>query len=475
MPLSNKDLSDIAAELATAKGEMTDDKAAIPDMQAQVDKKQLQANRQYILYNDAHIERATPYETEHRWLDGTTYTTITQSQIETFGADTGKATYFYPVSWTKSNAQLQANGNGNPKTSSGNSEYAQLNNSIESGGLISQIGLLRNGQSSSAPSATLDLAYSPGATMLTFTVSHSFTVGRYLYISGSGTSALVKITGTASLTVDIQEIIAPASTIGIGGTAVENIAGFSNAERQTLTSGSYQRILTQLTNNIDSSAGLYNTALTNQLAQLNINIDAPSQISAAKTSVSNAKTAYTTWSSLPSTGVGGRFTNTPLDDFATSYNSRNSGISTRTGQITAALGSVSQDGEGNYAGNGVYLQRFKCLNFLINTANGPLQQINGLKNAKGNFEQKVANNADKLATYSNLVRYGAFTKNPTGNSVEVDGANQFSSSDTVLLSGTDLPSIECTVSSVSGKTIVLSITIPPAYNKASKGGIIKKV
>lgn len=98
-----------------------------------------------------------------------------------------------------------------------------------------------------------------------------------------------------------------------------------------------------------------------------------------------------------------------------------------------------------------------------------------MKNAKGNFEQKVANNADKLATYSNLVRYGAFTKNPTGNSVEVDGANQFSSSDTVLLSGTDLPSIECTVSSVSGKTIVLSITIPPAYNKASKGGIIKKV
>lgn len=475
MPLSNKDLSDIAQEFATTKGEMTDDKAAIPEMQTQVDKKQLQADRQYILYNDAHVERATPYETEHRWLDGTTYTTITQSQIETFGADTGKATYFYPVSWTKSNAQLQANGNGNPKTTSSDSESSVLNRAIEDGGLISQVNLLKNGQSSSATSRTLDLAYSPGATMLTFTTSHTFSVGKYLYISGSGTSALVKITGAASLTVNIQEIIAPASTIAIGGSAIENISGFTNTERQNLTSSTYQRVLTQLTTRIDSAASLYNTALANQLTQLKINIDAAAQITAAKTSVTNAQTAYTTWSSLPSTGVGARFTDTSLTNFTTSYNSRNSGIATRIGQITTALGSVSQDSEGNYTGNGVYLQRFKCLNFLINIANGPLQQINGLKSAKGNFEQKVANNADKLATYSNLVRYGGFTKNPVGSSVEVDGANQFSNGDTVLLSGTDLPSIECTINSISGKSVTLSITIPPAYNKASKSGIIKKV
>lgn len=475
MPLSNKDLSDIAKEFATAKGEMTDDKAAIPNIQEQVDKKQEQADRQYILYNDAHVERATPYEVEHRWLDGTTYTTITQSQIETFGADTGKATYFYPVSWTKSNAQLQANGNGNPKTTSSDSESSVLNRAIEDGGLISQVNLLINGQTSSATSKTLDLAYSPGATLLTFTTSHTFTTGKYLYISGSGTSALVKITGVASLTVNIQEIIPPASTIAIGGTAVENIVGFTNTERQNLTSASYQRILTQLTARIDTASALYNTALTNQLTQLKINIDAPAQITAAKTSVTNAQTAYTTWSSLPSTGVGARFTDTPLSNFASSYTSRNSEISTRTGQITTALGSVSQDSEGNYTGNGIYLQRFKCLNYLINTANGPLQQMNGLKSAKGNFQQKVANNADKLATYSNLVRYAGFTKDPTGSSVEVDGASQFTASDTVLLSGTDLPSIECTVNSVSGKTIVLNITIPATYNKAAKAGIIKKV
>lgn len=474
MPLSNKDLSDIAKEFATSKSEMADDKTSIPSVQEQLDKKLEQANRIYILYNDAQLERVTPYETEHRWLDGTTYATITQSQIETFSTDTGKNTYFFPISWTKANAQLQPNGNGNTKTTSSNSESGQLNSSVEGGGIIAQIGLLRNGQSSGASAQSLSVAYSPGATTLTFSLSHGFTTGRYLYVSGSGTSALVKITGTTSLTVNIQEIIQPAGTIS-SGTAVENIPGFSNSERQTLTSASYQRILTQLTNNIDSAASLYNTALTNQLIQLNINIDQPSQITAAKNSITPAQTAYTTWSGLPSTGIGGRWTDTPLNNFATSYNSRNSGIASRVSQITTALGVVSQNPEGEYSGEGLYLQRYKCMNFLINTANGPLQQVNGLKNAKSSFEQKVVNTADKLATFSNLVRYAAFTKDPAGNSVEVDGASQFAMSDSVLLSGTDLPSIECTISSVSGKIIVLSITIPPAYNKAAKGGIIKKV
>lgn len=475
MPLSNKDLSDIAKEFATAKGEMGDDKNAIPNIQVQVDQKQQQADRIYVLYNDSHVERVTPYEIEHRWLDGTTYTTITQSQIETFGADTGKATYFYPNTWTKSNAQLMPNGNGNPKTSSPNSESGILSASIEDGGLIAQIDLLRNGQSSSATNENLDLAYSPGETTLTFNSAHGFTVGRYLYISGSGTSALVKITAKTSVTIDIQEIIAPASTISSGGTVRENILGFSSAERQTLISATYQRVLTELTNRISAVATQYSTALTNQLNQLKINIDNPSQINAAKTSVNDALTAFNIWGALPATGVGGKWTDTPLNDFATSYNSRNSGISARVGQITAALGSVSQDAQGNYSGNGHYLQRFKCLNFLINPANGPLQQKFGLMSAKGNFEQKVANNADKLATFSNLVRYGSFLKDPVGSAVEVDGASQFSNGDTVFITGTDLPSIECLINNISGKLVTLSITIPSTYNKAAKSGLIKKV
>ena len=475
MPLSKKDLSDISTEFATSKSDQADDKAAIPAIQEQVDKKNEQATRLYIIYNDAHVERVTPYENEHRWLTGITYTTITKSQIETFGADTGRATYFYPVSWIKSNAQIQANANGNPKTTSGNSEQAVLNDSLENNGIVSSISILRNGQSSSATSRILDLSYSPGSTTLTFTLSHTFNIGELLWITGSGTSALVRVSAVTSLTATITEIISPASIINAGGTVTSNVAGFTNAERTTLTSVNYQNILTQLISRITSSLVLYNASLTNQLAQLAINIDAPSQITAAKNSVTTAQTAYNTWFALASTGVGGKWTDVGLNNLATSYNSRLAGIAARVSEIANALGYISQDTEGNYSGAGNYLQRFKCLNFLINTANGPLQQAFGLASAKGNFQQKVVNTADKLATFSNLVRYAGFTKDPVISTITVDGASQFAPADLVLLSGKDLPSIECTVISVSGATIVLSISVPKEYTKAIKAGIIKRV
>ena len=144
-------------------------------------------------------------------------------------------------------------------------------------------------------------------------------------------------------------------------------------------------------------------------------------------------------------------------------------------QISANLGSVSQDGEGNSSGSGVYLQRFKCLGYLINTANGPIYQANGLGAAKGNFEDKVKSSADKLATFSNLVRYGGATKDPVGNSLDVDGVGQFAVSDAVFLTANDLAAISCTISAISGNTVTLSATIPKEYNKASKAGLIKQV
>lgn len=473
MPLSNKDLSDIAREYATAKSDQADDKAAIPNIQEQITKKESQAERVYIPYNNAQIERATPYETEHRWLDGTTYTTITTQQITDAGNRT-TGNIFFPLSWSKSNAMLTANGNGNPKTNSGNNESIVLSNTVENQGLISQIDLLRNGQSSARPTDNLDLAYSPGSPTIEVNDT-GHTNGNLLYISGSGTSALVRITNVVGTTLTITEIIAPQNTISIGGTVVENIPGFTNSERNTLTSSSYQNILTNLTNRIISSAALWNTALNNQLAQLNINIDAAAQITTTKTNVNTAKTAYDVWFALSNTGASGKFVDTSLNDLATAYNTRTSQIPVRASQITTALGSVSQDAEGNYSGNGVYLQRFKTLNFLINGANGPLFELNGLRAAKTNFEQKVTNTADKLATYNNIVRYGAFTADPTGAVVKVDGASQFSNGENVLLTGNDLPSIQCTVNLVSGSNITLNITIPKEYTKASKAGIIKAV
>jgi hypothetical protein len=481
MPLSNKDLSDIAKEFAVAKGDMADDKAAIPNIQAEIIKKDDQTSRIYILYNNAHVERVTPYETEHRWIDGTTYTTITKSQIETFGSD-GRATYFFPTPWQKSNPQLTDNGNGNPRTSNGNSESFLLNTSLENQGLVTTINVLRNGISGAGGVAlTQNPVHDIPAGVvfglqLDVTSTTNFNTNDLVFINKGSSSGIYLVTAVSASHLTIDSII-PSSIgfTGIGSTIRNSVVGFTNSERNTLISATYQEILTQLTNRIKTTAALWDTALLNQLNQLNINIDAAAQITAAKTAVTTARTAYSTWFALLDTGATGKFVDTSLNNLATAYNTRNSGFAARISQITTALGSVSQSSEGVYSGSGNYLQRFKCLSFLNNTSNGPLYQVNGLKTAKTQFEDRVKSTADKLATFSNLVRYGAGTKDPVGNTLEIDGVSQFAVSDAVILTANDLASITCTITGISGKIVTLSATIPPEYTKVTKIGIIKQL
>lgn len=473
MPLSNKDLSDIAKEFTVAINDQKDAKEALPNIQAEIVKKQDQAARVYIPYNNAHIERITPYETEHRWLDGTTYTTITNDQIETVDILTGHSLYFFPIYWVFGKAQLSANANGNPKTTTINSESYALNTTLENNGLIALMTLLQNGQSSSVVADALNTSYSPGAT--TIQVNNTgHTNGNLLYIAGSGTSALVRITNVATTTLTITEIIAPANTINaISSSVVENIVGFTNAERNTLISSTYQRILTELTNRIITSAGVWNIALNNQLAQLNVNVDAEAQITTAKTNVNNAQTDYNTWLALTSTGTSGKFVGISLNNLASAYNTKYSLLASRVSQITTALGFVSQDILGNYSGTGLYLQRFKCLNFIINRSDGPLFAVEGIKKAQTMFEEKISNVTDKLATFSNFVRYGMATADPTTDSIVINNVSSFSVADVVFLVGDDLPSIPAIILSISGPNVTLSITIPKQYTKSTKVGIIK--
>jgi hypothetical protein len=482
MPLSKKDLSDIAKEFATTKSDQADDKAVIPNIEEQVAKKQEQVDRTYIPYNNAHIERITPYEQEHRWLNGTTYTTITQSQIETVNQSTGKATYFFPDSWTKSNAQLQPNGNGNPKSTSTNSEDYVINSTIQLRGIKAMVNTIRNGISGAGGNATTQqpLHDIPAGTVSNLQIDVdsvlNFNANDLIYINKGSSSGIYIINSVGASHLFISSVIpSQIGFTGQGSTVKNNVAGFTLSERQNLTSSTYQELLTNLSNEIISSVLLWEAALNNQLAQLNMNIDAANQISTAKSNVNTAKTAIDTWQALSNTGASGKFVDTSLNNLATAYNTRSSFIATRASQITSALGSVSQDAQGNYSGAGLYLQRYKCLNFLINTSNGPLYQIFGLNMAKGTFQSKVANAADKLATYSDLVRYGAFTADPVLNTVKIDSVSQFSNGDSILLTGNNLPAIECTISSISGSTITLNINIPKEYTKSAKSGIIKAI
>jgi hypothetical protein len=469
MGFSLGDLTSIAKEVIAATTDMTNDKAAKASISDEIVKKDEQTNRLNILYRNAHDECVTPYEVEHRNISGVIHTTITPAQSDTFGTD-GRVTYFFPPTWTSSNPKLTANANGNPTTVEPFNELSQLTDPIDKIGLIATVNLLRNGQSSGASNRSLGNAYSPGQTSITLSSSSSFTVGRVLYIAGSGTSALVKITGISGTVISIFEIIEPNSTIAIGGSVVENIPGFTNSERQTLTSASYQRILNNLTSAISSTVTIWLDVLGNQRDQLKINAyiqgTAPADNLAALTDVKDTiNNGVVPWLALPNTGVGARFTDAALTPLASHYNSRASLIPTRVNQIIAALGVITQSPKGELSGSGCYLQRFNCLGFKINTANGSAHQSNGLKTSMTTFEDKIKNNSSKLTTLSNVVKSTLLTKPPDNDNLEVKSTAGFNIGDLITIAGDNFADMNVTIVSIVGNVIKTSappIKDPPA-------------
>ncbi len=475
MPLSNKDLADIAKEFTVTKTDSSDAKTAISGIDDQAVKTQAQADRLFMIYRNINDERVVPYQMEHRWLDGTTYTNIPEQDIIDSGAREDGNVYF-PPAWKKKkeNAKLSINANGNPKTISTGDETEFATFTVVEGGFLPQVNLLLNGQVGD-PSDTLSTSYSPGASVIHVN-NFGHGNGKMLYLSGSGTSALVLITGVSGTTLAITELVPPQNTMAIGSSVIENIPGFSNAERTTLTSTLYQNILIGLTGRIATAAAAWNAILTNQATQLNMNVDNAPSLATAKTNMQNAQGAYSTWLALPDTGITGKYTDTSLSNLTTAYNTKNANIVARVAEIVAVLGSIAQNALGDYSGTGLYLQRFKALNFLINAANGPLFKLTGVEAAKVIFQQKIANSADKLTTYANLVKYSLFSEDATGTtSIKVEQPTYFSIGNVVQVNGNELPTIVATITNIVGPTITLDKTIPEDYNKGAKASIIKSI
>jgi hypothetical protein len=200
------------------------------------------------------------------------------------------------------------------------------------------------------------------------------------------------------------------------------------------------------------------------------------QVSAAKTAASNAKASCDAWLALSNTGSNGKFVDVKINPLESVFNGRSSYIPTRVSQIVVALGNITQNAAGEYSGVGHYLQRFKCMNYIINGANGPLYQIYTIGQAKNIADKKVANGVDKVATYSNVVRYSDFKEDSTGtNVIKVNQPQLFSMSDSVLITGENLSSFNATITNISGSSITLNKTVPTAYKKEAKAGIIKEL
>ncbi len=437
------------------------------------------------IFFDKYNDIANAYQLERQWIDGTTYTTVTNDDLDQ-SAQRKPGNKFFPTdgSWTKFQPKKHLSSEGLPTTSTPNYELEIFSKTLDNGGLTALLNFLLNGQTSGVANDTLTAAYVNGSGSLKVTAGGQ-TPGKLIILKDTGgVSALfLVVSETVPLTLEVTELIPPNGSLTMTATVKENITAFTNAERNTLISTDYQNVLTNLTTKIKASVDMWKAALDPQLAQLNLNGDSRSpqvtEITNAKTDVNSAITVITTWKALPDTGTtltDSKFVNINITPLQNKVTSRTSGASTRNTQITTALGSVTQNPDGTYSGPGIYGLRYTQIDSRINLAGGPLTEFYEKDLAGAALGAIVATSNNKGATFDAELKVTKMTANGDGTMViKVADATGFTSGNTVFVVGDSLTELTGTITGINGLNVSLSFSVPATYTVDTRARLYKQL
>lgn len=420
---------------------------------------------------------ADSYQNERKWIDGTTYSiVVNQDCVDSAQKIAGNK--FYPIdgSWTKFEPRKHSSTEGLPTSSTAGYESQRVQE------LSDAVDFLKNGQTSAVLDDLLTTAYTPGGGTLKVTTGGQ-TIGKKLIVESAGISGLFLVTGVSGTDIAVTELVPPNGTLIVGATVKQNIPGFTNSERNTLISALYQNVLTNLATGVISSVVSWDTTLTNELAELNNNVDNRSpqagEIVTAKTNVNNAKSTISVWQALPDTGTTGsdsKFTDNNLLNITNQISTRNSFFATRITQITTALGSITQNPNGTYTGSGIYYERFKTIDLRINLAGGPLTEYYEKAIADVALAQIVNTANNTASTYNAELRTEKLSANADGtNTIAVGSVTGFTAGNTVFVMADTLTELTGTISSINGLNIVLSFNVPNTYTKELRARIYKQL
>lgn len=452
--------------------------------QIQVDKQAaFDKNETHKLFFTDENTKADSYQNEQRHLDGTTYVPITFTQVDD-AAQRKTGNIFFPSDWTKFPPKLPASGNGNPTSNSGNNEDIVLNDTFDNNGLLALTNFIQATQTGA--SDTLREPYS-GGTTLEVDLGNQ-TPGKFLLVTGGGFSALLKTVSVDDVVnpsappptvkeTTVQVVIATDGTIPTSSTVTEAFT-FSNADRNDPSTTAYENVLNGLFALIEPRVNLWNTAITNQLTQLNGNIDDNPDIATAITDATDAQTVISTWLALPDTGSTGsdsKYTDNNLANIENEAAARNTFRTSRVAQIAGALGTAIQDNQGKVTGDGIFKIRFDTISLMINGLKGPLAQFYNLDIGASVANADIDNAKTKKQVFSSKVLVTKFAENPTvvGPTVKVVSATGFAISDQVVVVGTGLDDIVADITNVSGDDITLSKDVPLEYNADANAGLAK--
>lgn len=341
------------------------------------------------VFYDAQTLRVGAYEGEARAMSGVIPATYTDGGINPYvpgdmstSAKTPGATaaVFFPNSpiyaFLAPKIIDAVNGYNHPVGTDARYEQNILTNATVTSGLTELIFRLSNGISGGGGTTASTSIPAGPVTNFSVTVldSSGFSPGQLVYIAGGGSGiySINSISGPLALTID--SVIPTLTGIG-GGTINGTVAAFTPTERQTLVSGSYQEILTNITNDIFSVIAEWEGKIDTQITQISVNNESrPTQIgqnAAALFDINNTKVIIDSWQALPNTGGSGKYTSGGIAPISAEITARQAFIPARLTQIVTALGSVSQTGE-TFSGvvGSPYYERYKWLNIRINKATG---------------------------------------------------------------------------------------------------------
>lgn len=465
LPLKVQAANDTTAQLATVKTDL-----------------QNQDNSLKIFF-DKYNDIANHYQNERKWVDGTTYATVTNADVDT-SAKKSPGNKFFPTdgSWIKYQPKKHASAEGSPTTNSPDNELEVFTKAVELGGLTTLLDFLLNGQTSAVTDDALSVAYVNGSGTMTVNTGGQ-TVGKLIIVRVGLISGLFLVTAAVGPTLTVTEVIPPNGTLTMGAIIEENITAFTNTERNTLVSTNYQNVLTELTNKIAAAVTLWQTALNNQLTELNANGDTRSpqaaQIIAAKASVNSALSTITTWQALPDTGTtltDSKYVNVNITPIQNKVTSRTTDAGSRNTEITTALGSITQNPDGTFTGVGIYYLRFVQIDTRINLAGGPLTEYyekSGATDALG----QIANNANtRSATFGQELRVEPFAQSANNtNTFPVASVTGFAVSDTIFVMADGLTELTGTISAINALNITVSFIVPSTYKKDIRVRIYKQL
>jgi len=472
-----KELTQKILDAPTTIASLEADKANLIAQKAQY----LATDNTNAVYTNNWLNIISQYHTELKNLNGVSKTNYDTANIQSSG-QLADGNIHFPMAapvWVNFQPKKHASNEGEPVGTYANNENDAIPVANDA------ISLMKSGFSSGSATTTTKGAFTTDTVSVTSAVG--FAVGdKVLFTSGSnflyGTitsiGVAVPLTGTP-MQVSIIFSSSSYAGIAIGATVKNSFSGFTLSQRNS-GSGSNAgetALLLALEGDIDTKVGLVKTALDAQKVALLAN-DATgaeaAEITATKTTLDTRISSVATWQGYPQTGSTSRFGNN-LSEIETLLSTRLTEIPARATQITTRLGSITQNPDGTYSGDGNYFNLFSSLDVRLNKGGGTLRSYY-------NSDLGIALFTNMIVSFQNQVDRdsAAFTVKALG--ANANGTNQITVTDSTgltagpakVMSSTQ-PVIDVNIASIFGSTLTLDVTVSSDYKAAESARIVKQI